>query len=208
MAAKTDASERPDAAAEERASRAEQSLNAFIDALEKSVTISRDLLQEVLDDAVRRGRMTRGDAEEVAGRLLTRGRAQAEDILGQVESAMAQLREASAAATQPRRTAGRAAGRARRELEDAAERVGERAETARKRAVGAVDRPLATADRARRMAKVPGFPITAYDQLNIRQVDKRLTELTREELRKVRSYEQSTKARKGILRSIDRKLDR
>jgi polyhydroxyalkanoate synthesis regulator phasin len=208
MAAKTDASERPDAAAEERASRAEQSLNAFIDALEKSVTISRDLLQEVLDDAVRRGRMTRGDAEEVASRLLTRGRAQAEDILGQVESAMAQLREASAGAAQPRRTAGRAAGRARRELEDAAERVGERAESARKRAVGAVDRPLATADRARRIARVPGFPITAYDQLNIRQIDKRLTELTREELRKIRSYEQSNKARKGILRSIDRKLDR
>jgi polyhydroxyalkanoate synthesis regulator phasin len=210
VAAEAKSDERDAAAAE--SSRAEQSLQAFRDALEKSVTISRDRLQEVLDDAVRRGRMTRGDAEELAGRLLGRGREQVEDVLAQLESALAQLREAGAAAGQPRRTAGRAADRARRELEDAAERaraeVGSRAETARKRAVGAVDAPLATADRARRAARVPGFPITAYDQLNVRQIDRRLQELTREQLRKVRAYEERNKNRKGIMRAIDRKLDR
>lgn len=206
--ARTEANERPEAPADDSGARAEQSLGAFRDALEKSVTISRELLQEVMDDAVRRGRMTRGDAEELIGRLLTRGRGQADDIIRQLEAVLAQLREAGGAAAAPRRTASRTAGRARRELEDAAGRVGDRAETARKRAVGAVNRPLATADRARRRARLPGFPITAYDRLNIRQVDKRLTELTRDELRKVRAYEQSNKARKGILRSIDRKLDR
>ncbi len=205
---KTD--ERYDAAQE--ASRAEQSLQAFREALEKSVTISRERLQEVMDDAVRRGRMTRGDAEELAGRLLSRGREQVDDILRQLESALAQLREAGGVAAEPRRTAGRAADRARRELEDAAERardeVGSRAKTARKRAVDAVEGPLATADRARRRARVPGFPITAYDQLNVPQIDRRLQELTREQLRKVRSYEERNKNRKGIIRSIDRKLDR
>ncbi|MGH2922737.1 MAG: hypothetical protein ACRDKH_01745, partial [Solirubrobacterales bacterium] len=70
----------------EESSRAEQSLQAFREALEKSVTIPRDRLQEVLDDAVRRGRMTRRDAEELASRILTRGREQVEDILGQLES--------------------------------------------------------------------------------------------------------------------------
>jgi polyhydroxyalkanoate synthesis regulator phasin len=211
VAPRTDPEQRSEDAAAQ-SSRAEQSLQAFRDALEKSVTISRERLQEVMDDAVRRGRMTRGDAEELAGRLLSRGREQVEDILGQLESTIAQVREASTAAAEPRRTAGRAADRARRELEDAAERargeVGSRAQSARKRAVDAVEGPLATADRARRRARVPGFPISAYDRLNVRQIDRRLAELTRKELRKVRSYEERTKNRKGIIRSIDRKLDR
>lgn len=203
---------KPEATAdEERSSRAEQSVQAFREALEKSVTISRDRLQEVVDDAVRRGRMTRSDGEELVGRVITRGREQAEDILGQLERVVAQLRsEVGARASQPRRTTARAAGRARRELQDATERareqVGSRAERARKRAVGAVDEPLAKADRARRRARIPGFPITAYDQLTIRQIDRRLAELTRGELKKVRDYEQRNKARKGVLRAVDRKL--
>jgi polyhydroxyalkanoate synthesis regulator phasin len=166
-------------------SRADQSVQAFRDALEKTVTISRDRLQEVLDDAVRRGRMTRGDADEMVSRLVTRGRDHAEDLLGQLERVLAQLREAP--------------GRARQQ-------VGSRAERARKRAVKAVDKPLAGADRVRRAARVPGFPITAYDDLSVRQIDRRLQGLSRGQLRKVRDYEQRNKARKGVLRSVDRKL--
>ena len=211
MATEPTAQETPDQSTE-TGSRAEQSVQAFRDALEKSVHISRERLQEVVDDAVTRGRMTRGDAEELVSRLVTRGREQAEDILGQLEGVLAQVREAGGVASQPRRTAGRAAGRARRELEDATDRarqeVGSRAEDARKRAVGAVDQPLASADRLRRRARVPGLPISAYDQLSIRQIDRRLTDLTREELRKVRNYEQRHKARKGLLRALDRKLSR
>jgi polyhydroxyalkanoate synthesis regulator phasin len=169
----------------EESSRAEQSVQAFREALEKSITISRERLQEVVDDAVRRGRMTRGDAEEMVGRLVSRGRDQAEDLLGQLERLVAQVREVP--------------DRARQE-------VGGHAEQARKRAVGAVDRPLAGADRVRRAARVPGFPITAYDQLSIRQIDRRLQELSRTELRKVRDYERRNKARKGVLRALDRKL--
>jgi polyhydroxyalkanoate synthesis regulator phasin len=168
--------------------RAEQSVQAFRDALEKSVTISRERLQEVVDDAVRRGRMTRTDAEELVSRVVTRGRGQAEEILAQLERLLTQVREV-----------GGVAGRAR-------EQVGGRAQKARKRAVGAVDKPLASADRMRRRARVPGFPITAYDQLTARQIDRRLTELNRSELRKVRDYERRNKARKGLLRSLDRKL--
>jgi polyhydroxyalkanoate synthesis regulator phasin len=166
-------------------SRAEQSVQAFREALEKSVTISRDRLQEVIDDAVRRGRMTRGDAEEIVSRLVTRGRDQADDLIGQLERLLAQLREAPDRARQ---------------------QVGTRAERARKRAVKAVDKPLAGADRVRRTARIPGFPITAYDDLTIRQIDRRLQELSRAELRKVRDYERGNKARKGVLRAVDRKL--
>lgn len=169
----------------EESTRAEQSVQAFRDALEKSITISRDRLQEVVDDAVRRGRMTRGDAEEMVGRLATRGRQQAEDLLSQLDRLLSQVREAP--------------DRARQE-------VGGRAEVARKRTVAAVEGPLAGADRVRRAARVPGFPITAYDQLSIRQIDRRLQELSRQQLRKVRDYERRNKARKSLLRSLDRKL--
>jgi polyhydroxyalkanoate synthesis regulator phasin len=169
----------------EESSRADESVQAFREALEKSITISRERLQDVVDDAVRRGRMTRGDAEELVGRVVTRGRDQAEDLLSQLERMLAQVREAP--------------GRARQQ-------VGGRAVKARKRAVKAVDKPLAGADRVRRAARVPGFPITAYDQLSVRQIDRRLQELSRAELRRVRDYERQNKARKSLLRSLDRKL--
>ena len=178
------ASGRPRKSAPARdSSRAEQSVQAFRDALEKTVTISRDRLQEVVDDAVRRGRMTRDDADEIVGRLVTRGRDQAEDLLNQLERLLSQAREAPG-------------------------RAGARAQKARKRAVKAVDRPLAGADRVRRAARVPGFPITAYDDLSVRQIDRRVQELSRAELRRVRDYEKRNKARKGVLRSVDRKLDK
>ena len=169
----------------EESSRAEQSVQAFRDALEKSITISRERLQEVVDDAVKRGRMTRGDAEEIVGRLATRGREQAEDLLSQLDRLLSQVRDVP--------------DRARKE-------VGGRANVARKRAVKAADKPLARVDRVRRTARVPGFPITAYDQLTVPQIDRRLQDLTREQLRKVRDYERRNKSRKGLMRELDRKL--
>jgi polyhydroxyalkanoate synthesis regulator phasin len=169
----------------EESTRAEESVQAFREALEKTITISRERLQEVVDDAVRRGRMTRGDAEEMVGRLVTRGRDQAEDLLSQLERVLAQVREAP--------------GRAKQQ-------VGDRAVRARKRAVKAVDKPLAGADRVRRAARVPGFPITAYDRLTIRQIDRRMQELSLAELRRVRDYERRNKGRKSLLRSLDRRL--
>jgi hypothetical protein len=69
------------------------------------------------------------------------------------------------------------------------------------------DKPLARVDRVRRTARVPGFPITAYDELTVPQIDRRLQDLTRAQLRKVRDYERRNKERKGLMRSLDRKLN-
>src|SRR5829696_6549042 len=96
----TASSKKQQSARSEETSRAEQSVQAFRDALEKTLTISRDRLQEVLDDAVRRGRMTRSDADELVNRLVTRGRDQADDLLGQLERLVAQVREAPRRARQ------------------------------------------------------------------------------------------------------------
>lgn len=170
------------------------SLQAFRDALSKSVTISRERLEEVVDDAVRRGRMTRADAEELVGRLLTRGREQADDLLKQLEPLVTRVEPA-------RERASEAADRARRE-------VGDRVTKTAKRARDRADQPLARADRVRRRARLPGFPITAYDQLSVPQINNRLRELTPEELRRVLEYEAGNRNRIGVTRAVERKLDR
>lgn len=180
------------------ASRAEQSVQAFREALEKSVTISRDRLQDVIEDAVRRGRMTRTDADEMVGRLVARGRDQAEDLISQLERVLTQARQA------PDRARQEVGGRAQK----ARQTVESRAQRTRRRAVKELDKPLAGADRVRRAARVPGFPITAYDDLSVRQIDRRLQELSRVELRKVRDYERRNKSRKGVLQAVERKLEK
>jgi polyhydroxyalkanoate synthesis regulator phasin len=61
------------------------SLGVLRERLVSSLTLTSDRLQEAVDDAVRRGRMTRKDAEELLGTLVAAGRAQTEAILADVE---------------------------------------------------------------------------------------------------------------------------
>jgi polyhydroxyalkanoate synthesis regulator phasin len=137
--------------------RADKSVDAFRDALERSVTISRDRLQEIVDDSVKRGRMTRRDANDLVSKVVDRGKRYHSDLLRDLERLLEQ--------------------------------------------------PLRRADEFRRRAGVgPTFPITAYDRLTAIQVKARLSKLTPADLRKVRTYEQRNKARKGVLSEIDRRL--
>jgi large subunit ribosomal protein L15 len=62
------------------------------ESLEHSVTLSRERIQEVVDDAVKRGRMTHGDAEKMIGELLKRGRKQTDALLSELESLLRQAR--------------------------------------------------------------------------------------------------------------------
>jgi hypothetical protein len=64
----------------------------FRDSLEHSVTLSRERIQEVVDDAVKRGRMTHGDAEKMIGELLKRGRKQTDALLSELEKLVRQAR--------------------------------------------------------------------------------------------------------------------
>jgi polyhydroxyalkanoate synthesis regulator phasin len=50
-----------------------------------SVTLSTDRLQEAVEDAVRRGRMTRRDAEDLLATLLSAGRQQTEALIADME---------------------------------------------------------------------------------------------------------------------------
>jgi polyhydroxyalkanoate synthesis regulator phasin len=164
----------------------------FRDALERSVTLSRDRMQEVVDDAVKRGRMTRDDANELVSKLVSRSRKYTDDLLRDLEKMLTQTRrEVESRVAPARRQAERAAGRAGRAARDAA------------------DRPLAEADRLRRRAGASGpRPISAYEQLTATQIKQRLGDLTKADMRKVRTQEKRGKARKGILDDIERRLAR
>lgn len=57
------------------------------------VVLPRDRVQEVLDDAVMRGRMTRADATLLVSELVQRGRRQTEGLLADVEQLLGRRRE-------------------------------------------------------------------------------------------------------------------
>jgi hypothetical protein len=48
------------------------------------IVLTRARLQEVVDEAVERGRITRGDAGDLVADLLARGRAQADELLAEL----------------------------------------------------------------------------------------------------------------------------
>jgi polyhydroxyalkanoate synthesis regulator phasin len=60
-------------------------LATLVELLARSVMLPSDRIRETLDDAVRRGRMTRDDADDLVERLVTTGRAQSEDLLLRLE---------------------------------------------------------------------------------------------------------------------------
>ena len=139
--------------------------------------ISRERIQQTLDEAAERGRVTRADANELAVELVKRGRQQTDDLLKDLE---------------------RMLGRGRDQLGTAGKRV---------RTTEPVDRIVRSADRARRTMGVgPSFPILGYDDLTANQVAQRLNGLKPAELRKVRDYERRHANRKTVLDAIERAL--
>jgi hypothetical protein len=144
--------------------------------------ITRDRIEEVVNDAVERGRVTAEDAQSIVQGLVQRGREQTNSVMGDLESLL-----------QP-------GAKARKQVSDAAR-------GAAKRARDQADPVLAQADRARRAAGVgPSFPILGYDDLTAAQVQSRLDGLSPAELRKVRDYEKRNANRKSVLDAVQSKL--
>ena len=121
-----------------------------------AVVVTRERLQEVVDDAVRRGRMTHSDATDLVTEILAKGRSTTEDLIGLLPT-----------------------DRVRREV-----------------------------DRARRVTGIgPSFPVSGYEGLTAAQVQDRLGELSKAELRKVRDFERRNANRKTVLAAIETKLE-
>lgn len=100
-----------------RAGGLDKSVEQFRKSLERSVTLSRDRVHEVLEDAVKRGRITRGDAEKLLTDLLNLGRKPTDALLRELERLVRQARKEVRGRAQPARTqATQAARRARKKL--------------------------------------------------------------------------------------------
>jgi polyhydroxyalkanoate synthesis regulator phasin len=141
------------------------------------VVLSRERIQETLEEAVERGRITRSDASELTALLLQRRRQETDDLLRDID---------------------RLLGCGRQQFDSAATRA---------RRSEPVDRLVRGADRARRTMRVGrAFPITAYDDLTAAQIRQRLVELSPSELRQTRTYEQTHANRKTILVRIEKLL--
>jgi hypothetical protein len=141
------------------------------------VLLTRERIQETLDDAASRGRMTRKDANELVAELVRRGRSGSDDVVSEIEGLLGKGRDGIGSATK------RAA----------------RSEP--------VDRIVRGADRARRAAGVgSSFPISGYADLNVSQVQTRLKELSKPELRKVLTYERKHANRKSVVGVIEKSL--
>src|SRR3954449_10710367 len=161
------------------------------------VMLSRQRIEDALEEVVKRGRMTRDDATQLGQALFTVGRQQTDDVMKDLEQLLGRGRSRLEARTE--NVGGRSADAAR----GARKRAGDATAAARKAAVPL----LAQADRARRVAGVgPSFPISGYDDLTSAQIQTRLTGLTPAELRKVRDYERRRGNRKSVLEAVESAL--
>ena len=106
-------------------------LDVVRDVFARRILLTPDRLQETLDDAVRRGRMTRGDAEDLLASLMAAGLRQTEELLADLETVLDRSRGMAA---------------------DAGRRV-------RERASQNTDRMRREVDRARRATGLAAFPI-------------------------------------------------
>jgi hypothetical protein len=64
----------------------------------------------------------------------------------------------------------------------------------------------APVDAASSAAESAVFPISGYDDMNVEEVSKNLSDLSVEELRLVRDYEERNKNRESLLSQMDRKI--
>lgn len=141
------------------------------------VMLTAQRVQEAMDDAVRRGKMTRRDAEELARGLVDSGRRQSFDLIADIEQLL---------------------GRSRDEVTSASSLV--RDKTA-DRVLREVERVRRTAGIGG-----PALPIAGYDELTAAQVIARLDGLSPADLRRVREHERAHANRKTVIAAVEKAL--
>lgn len=172
-----------------------RNLRALHGALEHSVTIQATKLQELMDDLVVRGSLSRTEADNLLGQLVSASKAYSQALLQVLDTV-------TETATAPvRATAGRLA-------ETVAGTVAQSVKQA-PRLVPGRRKPAATAPRAavKPVAAVTALPtLPDLSTLTVPQAKARLTGLDASALRKLREQEVAGKNRKGVLDEIARQL--
>lgn len=140
------------------------------------VMLTAQRVQEAMDDAVRRGKMTRRDAEELARGLVDTGRRQSFDLIADIEQLL---------------------GRSKDEVTSASSLVRDKTD----RVLREVERVRRTAGIGG-----PALPIGDYDELTAAQVTARLEGLSPADLRRVREHERAHANRKTVIAAVEKAL--
>ncbi len=168
-----------------------RNLRALHGALEHSVTIQATKLQELMDDLVVRGSLTRAEADNLLGQLVSASKAYSQALLQVLDTITEN-------ATAPMRTAGRLA-------ETVAGTVAQSVKQAPRLVPGRRE-PAAGAARSTTAAvtSLPALP--DLSTLTVPQAKARLAGLDDAALRSLREQEVAGKNRKGVLDEIARRL--
>jgi polyhydroxyalkanoate synthesis regulator phasin len=155
-------------------------LEALGQEITRSFTMTADRVQEIFDDSVRRGRITKGDAERLADSLMGIVREQRRELLEDVEVLLdAGVSGLNQLARDARRRAFEGVDAAERALREAGI-VGGRGERE--------------------------MPIEGYDELTVKEVLARLDGLSAADLQAIREHERTHANRKSVLGPLDRRL--
>ncbi len=153
-----------------------RNLRALHGALEHSVTIQMSRLQGLMDDLVARGSLTRAEADNLLGQLVSTGKAYSQALLQVLDTVRGQAPRLPPIPTQLVPTQ-LLPGR-RRQADDG----------------------------TRASDNVEALVVPDLDQLTVPQVKARLAELGPADLLRVQEREVAGKNRKGVLGEIDRLL--
>lgn len=175
-----------------------RNLRALHGALEHSVTIQATKLQELMDDLVVRGSLSRAEADKLLGQLVSASKAYSQALLQVLDTV-------TETATAPvRATAGRLAGTAGTVAETVAQSVRQAPRLVPGRRKPAAPKAAAPKAAAKPVAAVT--PLPDLSTLTVAQARTRLAGLDASALRTLREQEIAGKNRKGVLDEIARQL--
>lgn len=188
-----------------------KNLKALQAALEHSLTIQRVRLQEIIDDLVSRGSLTRADADRLITQLFASSKDYSHSLLQVLDAVATEARKNLGGIAPVMATAGKTAGKIADTVRQAprlvtktptrpAAKAAARSAPAKapKKSTKGASRPAA--------AVVPNEPIPGYSELTVAQIKPRLTGLSATALRRVRDVELAGKARKSVLAELERRL--
>lgn len=188
-----------------------KNLKALQAALEHSLTIQRVRLQEIIDDLVSRGSLTRADADRLINQLFASSKDYSHSLLQVLDAVATEARKNLGGIAPVMATAGKTAGKIADTVRQAprlvtktptrpAAKAAARSAPAKapKKSTKGASRPAA--------AVVPNEPIPGYSELTVAQIKPRLTGLDATALRRVSDVELAGKARKSVLAELERRL--
>lgn len=192
-----------------------KNLKALQAALEHSLTIQRVRLQEIIDDLVSRGSLTRADADRLITQLFASSKDYSQSLLQVLDAVTTEARKNLGGIAPVMATASKTAGKIADTVRQAPRLVAKTpTKPAAKPAAKAAPRsvpakaPKKGTKKASRPAAavVPNEPIPGYSELTVAQIKPRLTGLDATALRRVRDVELAGKARKSVLAELERLL--